>query len=30
MKDIDVSIFIGVLIVVALVTVGLDITFWRP
>ena len=30
MDNIDVSILFGVLCVIALVTVGLDITIWRP
>ena len=30
MDNFDVSILFGVLIVIALVTVGLDITIWRP
>ena len=30
MDNTDVSILVGVLIVIALVTVGFDITVWRP
>jgi hypothetical protein len=30
MDNKDVSILVGVLIVIGLVTVGLDITIWRP
>jgi hypothetical protein len=30
MDNKDVSILVGVLIVIGLVTVGLDITVWRP
>jgi hypothetical protein len=30
MDDDDISYLFGVLIVVALITLGLDITIWRP
>jgi hypothetical protein len=30
MDNTDVSILFGVLVVIALVTVGLDLTYWRP